>query len=197
MEGQNKLVPGPPKTAQPRTSVLADAEEIFSPAEVARGLDLLAARLQPVIDMADCVLIGVLTGGMFPLIHLAERLRGDFEIDYCHATRYAGGTQGRTLVWLERPHVALAGRTVIVVDDIYDAGTTLHAVAEYCAQEDAARVCTAVMVVKERARAAAVPPPEFTTGLRVPDRYVFGCGMDLHGRWRHLTAIYALKGNGD
>jgi hypoxanthine phosphoribosyltransferase len=30
-------------------------------------------------------------------------------------------------------------------------------------------------------------------GLRVPDRYVFGCGMDIYGWWRNLPAIYALK----
>jgi len=32
--------------------------------------------------------------------------------------------------------------------------------------------------------------------LIVPDRYVFGCGMDVHNRWRHLTAIYALADTG-
>jgi hypoxanthine phosphoribosyltransferase len=173
------------------------ADEIISPAEIAAGFDRLAAELQPLVEAAECVLLGIMTGGMFPLVHLAERLQGDFLIDYCHATRYAGGTQGHKLVWLARPHEDLAGRTVIVIDDIFDAGTTLHAVARHCAEAGAARVCTAAMVIKERVRAADVPLPDFTTGLRVPDRYVFGCGMDIYGRWRQLQAIYALQTSGD
>ena len=175
-----------------RLAAFPDAEQILSPAEVAAGFDCLAAALQPVIETADCVLLGILNGGMFPLIHLAERLEGDFVIDYCHATRYLGGTKGQALTWLERPHVDLVGKTVIVIDDIFDAGNTLHAVAEHCSQEGAGQVCTAVMVIKDRDRVASLAPPDFTTGLRVPDRYVFGCGMDLYGRWRHLRAIFAL-----
>ena len=172
-----------------------DADEILSRAVVAAGFDHLAGNLQPVIETADCVLLGILNGGMFPLIHLAERLHGDFLIDYCHATRYAGGTEGQVLSWSARPHVKFAGRTVIVVDDIFDEGTTLRAVAEQCRLDGAAKVLTAVMVIKDRVRDNEVPLPDYSTGLRVPDRYVFGCGMDLYERWRHLQAIYALRDN--
>ena len=174
---------------------LADADEILSSSEVNAGFDSLATHLQPIIDTADCILLGILNGGMFPLVHLAERLHGDFVIDYCHATRYAGGTKGQVLVWLERPHIDVANKTIIIVDDIYDEGTTLRAVAEHCRQDGAAQVYTAVMLVKDRERDPEIPLPDYVTGLIVPDRYVFGCGMDLYGRWRHLTAVYALRDN--
>jgi hypoxanthine phosphoribosyltransferase len=174
---------------------MPDADEILSQSEVAVGLDSLATHLQPLIETSECVLLGILNGGMFPLVHLAERLHGDFVLDYCHATRYAGGTEGQVLEWLEQPHVDVANRTVIVVDDIFDAGTTLRAVAEHCRQAGAAQVHTAVMLVKDRERDADIPLPDYVTGLTVPDRYVFGCGMDFYGRWRHLTAVYALRGN--
>ena len=97
--------------------------------------------------------------------------------------------------WLEQPHADIAGRTIIVIDDIFDEGTTLRAVAEHCRQGGAAQVFTAVMLVKDRQRNPDIPLPDYVTGLTVPDRYVFGCGMDLYGRWRHLTAVYALTGN--
>jgi hypoxanthine phosphoribosyltransferase len=54
-------------------------------------------------------------------------------------------------------------------------------------------VATAVMVIKDRSRNPAIPLPDFDTGMRVPDVYVFGCGMDLYERWRHLPAIYGLR----
>jgi len=178
----------------PQDAVLANADVIFSPDEVAVGFDNLATDLQPLIEASDCILLGILNGGMFALVHLAERLAGDFRVDYCHATRYEGGMEGQSLTWLEQPHVDLAGMTVIVVDDIFDEGTTLRAVADYCSGQGAARVYTAVLIVKDRARPAATPLPDFTAGLQVPDRYVFGCGMDMHGRWRHLRGVYALEG---
>ena len=42
---------------------------------------------------------------------------------------------------------------------------------------------------------AAVPAPADFTGLKLPNRYVFGCGMDVSGAWRNLPAIYAVKGS--
>jgi len=177
------------------------ADIVLDRAEMEAGFDHLAKSIQPLIDLRDCILLAVMTGGLYPVVRLADRLQGDFVIDYCHATRYAGSTAGSLLEWREHPHLALSGKTVIVVDDIYDEGITLQAVAEYCRDAGAQRVATAVMVVKDRPRVANIAPPDYTTGLTVPDRYVFGCGMDLYGRWRHLPAIYALRdvavGSGD
>ena len=169
------------------------ADELLSTAEVQAGLERLAAHIQPVIDTTQCLLLGVLTGGMFPLVHLAEKLRGNFLVDYCHATRYRGGVQGGELLWLKEPGLSLQGLTVIVVDDIWDEGTTLAAVADYCRQAGAAEVLTAVLIIKDRERSTDFTPPDFNAGLRVPDRYVFGCGMDVENHWRHLTSVYALK----
>jgi hypoxanthine phosphoribosyltransferase len=172
---------------------LPDAEEIISATDVAKGFDRLASGIQPLVDSGNCILLGVMTGGLYPLMRLADRLQGDFLIDYCHATRYMGEARGGRLQWLETPHLSLVNQTVIIVDDIFDEGLTLQAVADYCRQAGAFRVATAVMLVKQRQSVADIAAPDFTTGLTVPDRYVFGCGMDIYGRWRHLPAIYALQ----
>jgi hypoxanthine phosphoribosyltransferase len=168
------------------------ADEIINAADMAAGFDRLATSIQPLVDRSNCILLGIMLGGLYPLLRLADRLHGDFLLDYCHATRYAGGISGADLEWREKPHLDFAGQTVVIVDDIYDEGLTLQAVAGFCRELGALQVVTAVMVVKQRPRAAGIPAPDFTTGLVVPDRYVFGCGMDLYGRWRHLPAIYAL-----
>ena len=64
-----------------------EAELIITAEKVAAGVRRLAEQVQPVIDSGNCVLLGVLSGGMFPLVRLAESLQGDFLIDYCHASR--------------------------------------------------------------------------------------------------------------
>ncbi len=169
------------------------AEQVLSSAEVQAGLAQLAGQIQPLLETTnDCLLLGVLAGGMFPLVHLAEALKGDFLVDYCHATRYRGGLQGGELSWLKKPQLSLQGLTVIIVDDIWDEGSTLNAVADYCRKAGAKNVLTAVLIIKDRDRPVGWTPPDFDSGLRVPDRYVFGCGMDFNNRWRHLSAVYAL-----
>ncbi len=169
------------------------ADELFSAAEVEAGMQQLASKIQPLIETADCLLLGVLNGGMFPLVHLAQSLSGNFLVDCCHATRYGGGVDGGELRWLKEPGLSLQGHTVIIVDDIWDEGTTLSAVADYCREAGAVKVLTAVLLIKDRDRPKHSVPPDFDAGLQVPDRYVFGCGMDIENRWRHLTSIYALK----
>ena len=82
---------------------------------------------------------------------------------------------------------------MLLIDDIFDEGITLAAVAAACREAGAAEVHTVIQVVKDRPRDAAVGEPDFTTGLTVPDVYVYGCGMDLRGRWRHLPAIYEYR----
>ncbi len=168
------------------------SDEIVSAAEVAAGLDTMAHAMQPTIAEGNCTLLGVMMGGFYPLAQLARRLDGDFILDYCHATRYRGETTGGELDWHCRPRLPVKGKTVIIVDDILDAGATLKAIVEMCQAEGAEKVLTAVLVVKELPGPDTRVPPDFSTGIRVPDRYVFGCGMDYHERWRHLDAIHAL-----
>ncbi|HJP03667.1 MAG: hypoxanthine-guanine phosphoribosyltransferase [Chromatiales bacterium] len=172
------------------------AKKIIDAGQVEAGLDRLAAKLQPHIDKSDCVLLGILTGGLFPLIRLADRLTGNFRIDFCHASRYLGNTTGGELQWRVGPRLDLKGASVIVIDDILDEGTTLSTVAGYCDQQGAAETHTAVLFIKDCKRPAGIKSPDYDAGLMVPDQYVFGCGMDLHERWRHLSSVYALREEG-
>ncbi len=174
-------------------SIPSDATEVVSEAEVRRGFDALAAKLQPVVSAEDCVLLGILNGGLYPLMQLMQRLCGDYRVDYCHASRYGDSTTGGALHWLREPPDAVKGRTVLLIDDIYDEGRTLMAAAAACYARGAAKVLTVVEVIKENPRRAGDNSPDYSTGITVPDVYVVGCGMDMDGRWRHLPAIYALR----
>lgn len=170
-----------------------DSFELVDAGRMRRGFDHLAAKLQLLINDTDCVLLGVMNGGLYPLLQLIQRVRGDYLLDYCHVSRYGDQRLGGDLQWLRRPPETVAMRTVIVVDDIFDEGYTLNAVADACRAAGAVQVYTAVAVTKENPRRGSVCLPDYSTGIAVPDVYVFGCGMDLAGRWRHLPAIYALN----
>ena len=169
-----------------------DAEKIISSAEVEQALAKMAAQLQPIVDEGNCVLLGVMLGAMLPLTRLSQLLHGDFMLDTCHATRYQSGLSGKELSWLKQPSVDLTGRTVIVVDDIFDQGITLEAVVAAASSNQAKRVYSAVLASKLHDRQLSDYRPDFCA-LTVPDRYVFGCGMEYRGHWRHLPDVYALR----
>ena len=116
----------------------------------------------------------------------------DLEFDYLHATRYRGATSGGTLHWLRRPQVELAGKRVILVDDILDEGHTLAAIIDEVRAAGAAEVRIAAMSTKDHGRVVPGLAADYV-GVVLPDRYVFGYGMDYHEQGRNLPAIWALK----
>lgn len=164
---------------------------VATAAEVNAAYDRLAAAIQPLVMQGHCVLLGVLMGGMVPLVQVASRLRGDFFMDYCHLTRYGGAASGGEIRWVQRPQAALRGQMVVLVDDIFDQGFTLGEARRQCLAAGAGEVKVAVLVHKRHARARADLHPDFT-GLETGDEFLFGCGMDYRGRWRQLDAIYAV-----
>ncbi len=170
---------------------MPNAKLLVSRQEVEAGYNRLGEALQPVVDKQDCVLIGVLVGGMIPLVNIVSRLNGDFQLDYCHATRYSGKLHGSDTRWVQTPRLPLEGKTVVLIDDIFDEGHTLAFIAGYCAQAGASAIVTAVLVRKDHDRGTADISPDFV-GLTVEDRYLFGCGMDYQEQWRHLPEIYGL-----
>jgi len=97
--------------------------------------------------------------------------------------------------WVSEPGISLAGRTVLVVDDILDEGNTLADVLRFCRASGAERVLSAVLIRKRHARRDPSVTADFT-GLEVDDRYVFGFGMDYKGYLRNLNGIYALGTTG-
>lgn len=172
-------------------------------AELVHGRDALDAAITTMADAirADYaegevpLFVTVMHGGLPFAASLAFALgeRGlDLEFDYLHATRYRGQMAGSGLAWLHRPATPMRGRRVLLVDDILDEGHTLKAVRRWCEDQDAADVRVAVLAVKVHDRRVEDVEAEYV-GVEVPDRYVFGYGMDYYEQGRNLPGIYALR----
>ena len=142
------------------------------------------------------LLLTVMHGGMLFASELALALgQGsalDLEFDFLHATRYRGATSGTDLQWKHRPATPLDGKHVLLADDILDEGYTLDAVRAWCREQGAADVRIAVMTRKLHDRCVPGMRADYV-GVEVPDRYVYGFGMDYHEQGRNLPAIYALR----
>ncbi|MEW5770297.1 MAG: hypoxanthine-guanine phosphoribosyltransferase [Pseudomonadota bacterium] len=174
------------------------ARELFERAElligaeaVERSLDQLAARIGESLSERMPLVLCVMGGAVVFTGKLLPRLDFPLEFDYLHCSRYRDGTSGGQIEWSALPRKEVQGRCVLLLDDILDEGHTLAAAKAKLLEMGAAEVWIAVLAEKELGRAKPVRA-EFV-GLTVPDRYVFGMGMDAYGMWRNLPAIYALK----
>ncbi|TCK18387.1 hypoxanthine phosphoribosyltransferase [Thiogranum longum] len=174
-------------------AVRRSADLVFDRHAVDSAYDRMAKDITRELCDTNPVILCVMSGGLVPTGELFTRLDFPVQLDYLHATRYQGTQGGLTLNWLARPLHDLKRRTVLVVDDILDEGLTLSAIMEYCREQDVEAVYSAVLVEKKHHRKAPGLTADFV-GLEVEDRYVFGCGMDFHGYWRNLPAIYAVAG---
>lgn len=166
------------------------AECVLDSRQVAQALDEQSERLEQRLAIHDRITLMVLmNGGLYPGVELARRLRRPILMDHLHATRYRGATRGGELHWRSWPSVVEG--SILLVDDIFDEGYTLQAVREKLLADGAEAVITAVLALKQHERGL---PRDWVddAALPVPDRYVFGCGMDWNGYWRQLDEIWAL-----
>lgn len=169
------------------------ADVLFSAAAVSAAVDQVAAAINATPAIADThpLLLCVMTGGVVFTGQLMTRLDFPLDFDYLHVTRYGQDLSGGALSWRAAPWKSVKDRTVVVVDDILDEGVTLAVVRERLLQMGATAVFTVVLADKENGKKKPIEA-DFVA-LSVPDRFVFGYGMDAHGAWRNLPAIYAMK----
>ena len=171
--------------------LLRDSDLLFTEAQVSSAVDHIAQDITREMSHALPLVLCVMTGGLFLTGALLPKLKFPLELDYVHATRYRGETQGHEVLWEALPHQDIHGRTILLVDDILDEGHTLAAVRDKLLKLGANQISIAVLVEKDLDH--TTPIGADFVGLTVPDRYVFGCGMDAYGWWRNLTEIRALK----
>jgi hypoxanthine phosphoribosyltransferase len=178
-------------TPEKANAILAEADEIIPAGEVNLAVRRMAGEIRVALKDKHPLLLSVMggavviTGQLLPLLHFP------LEFDTIHATRYGAATQGGELVWKLMPRENMAGRTVLIVDDILDAGETLAAIRDMVMKLGAKEVFTAVFADKNIGKTKPIKA-DFV-GVTLPNRFVFGFGMDVDGAWRNLPSIYALK----
>lgn len=171
--------------------VAASAVQLFDGNQVQYALKRVAEQIAEQTRGEELVVQCVMNGGLFTTALLVPHIPNLMCMDYVHASRYRGNTYGGQLQWKAGPNVDMRGHTVLVVDDIFDEGHTLKAICDYCTESGASTVLSAVLVNKEHDRKVEGFVPDFI-GLNVPDRYVFGSGMDYKGYLRNHAGIYAV-----
>ncbi len=138
------------------------------------------------------VVVGVLNGSFIFLADLVRQLKMPLHIEFLSASSYGTGLRSSGRVTLgSRRRLPIRGAEVLLVDDILDTGRTLQVLLKFLHQQRPARLETCFLL-RKRARRAQNFRPRFV-GFDIPDRFVFGYGLDLADRLRNLPYLGALK----
>ncbi len=177
-------------------AILKDGDLLFSAEEVSAATARVAQEINR--DYADKypLVLSVMGGAVVFTGHLLSQLDFPLDFDIVQASRYGNAKVGAELTWRVAPRDNIAGRHVIILDDILDEGVTLAAIVDLVKKQGALSVACAVFCVKDYGAEinAKKPLKAEYVGITVPNRFVFGYGMDVSGAWRNLPAIYAIKG---
>lgn len=170
---------------------LEESELVASAEEVQAAVRRLASEIEQRLADAYPMVLAVMGGAVVFAGQLLPQLRFPLDFDYIHASRYGAATRGAGVDWKVSPPGLVRGRAVLVVDDILDHGETMSVIRDRLLELGAAEFYCAVLV--EKTLGIKKPIAADFVGLRIPDRFVFGCGMDAKGFWRNLPEIRAMK----
>ncbi len=174
--------------------ILDNADLIYTADQIQQTIEGLAKKINAKFnnELEPVIIMPIMNGGLVLSGQLIPLLNFPLVIDYIHATRYRDETSGGALQWKVKPGSTLENKKLLIVDDIFDEGHTLKNVIDFCQQENAAQVTSAVLIEKNHPREKADVQCDFV-GMCVEDRYVFGFGMDYKGYLRNLNGIYAVS----
>ena len=166
------------------------ADVLHDAVELAATVDRLAAEITGAHG-PEPVLVVVLNGSLLFAADLVRAVRrhggGGAVVDFLAISAY---TPGQLRVRLEKDlDLDIAGRAVVLVEDIVDTGLTVAYLREALERRDPASV--AVCTLFDKAARRILPVPLEHVGLAAPDRFLLGYGLDYRGRYRNLSFVAA------
>lgn len=166
-----------------------DIETLFSETEIAEAVERIAKELTDTVE-GEVIIVSVLKGAFVftaDLVRALYRQGLSPEVEFVSLSSYGGGTTGgdvRLLRDIERP---VAGRTVLLVDDILESGRTVRFARDLMAERGAKE--TRLVVLLDKAMRRKIEIEADHVGFSCPDHFVVGYGLDAGHRFRELPFV--------
>lgn len=171
----------------------ADLERVlFDEATILRRLDQVAAQISADYRDRELTVIAILNGSLMFMADLLRRIPLPLRLDCLSVASYHGGLQtSGEVIFRQIALPDVAGRHVLLLDDILDSGNTLGTIREklQTANPRSIRVCVLLRKLKQRACAAEAD----YVGFDIADEFVVGYGLDYMERYRNLPCIGVLR----
>lgn len=170
----------------------ARAKCLFDQRAVEAALDKLSVEITDKLADNNPLFLCVMNGSVIAMGQLLTKLNFPLQIDYIHATRYHGEMSGGEITWVAKPRISLKNRHVVLVEDILDTGLTLAALLKHCQEAGAEKIYTVALTDKDCERAETGVKSVDFSGLKVPNKFLIGYGLDYQEYFRNLPGIYVL-----
>lgn len=167
-------------------------EEYISSEQIRQAVEAVAERINADYAGREPLFVCVLNGAYIYAADLFRRIRLHSEITFVRLKSYEGtSTTGeiRMIVPVQEP---VAGRDIIVIEDIVDTGITMHAFKQMLLDQGARSVAVTSFLFKPEALQHPDATPDYI-GITVPRKFILGYGLDYDGYGRNLDSIYALR----
>ena len=171
--------------------ILQQAELLYPAEQVQISLHKVARQINAALADTHPLVLSVMGGAVVFTGQLLPLLEFPLDFDYVHVSRYGDAMHGGKVRWKVEPCENVRGRVVLVLDDILDEGHTLVALRQRVLELGASKFYSAVFADKQHGKDKPIHA-DFV-GVELPDRFVFGYGMDIEGAWRNLPTIYAIR----
>ena len=164
---------------------------IISPEEIQTRVAQLAAQISQEFQGQDLVLLGVLKGAFIFMSDLARHLEMPVEMDFVRLASYGSATESCGQITMTKDcEIDLAGRNVLVVEDIVDTGLTLKWLADKLRQRGAAQVKLCSLIDKSERREVELELDY--VGFDIPRGFLVVYGLDFDEQYRYLPGVYEL-----
>ncbi len=165
---------------------------LLSANAIQQSVASLAAQIERDYEGQPLTIVGVLTGSLMILADLIRHIDMPLRVGLIQASSYRGRTtESDSLQIGARMLTDLAGRHVLLVDDIFDTGRTLAAVLEELGHENVASLRTAVFLWKEGRQVVDILPDYHC--FKIPNVFVVGYGLDYDDEFRNLPFVAELE----
>ena len=169
-----------------------DLERIlFDETTIHRRLDELATQISHDYQDRELTVVAILNGSLILMADLLRRIPLPLKLDCLSVASYHGTKRVGELVFRQVSLPDVAGRHVLILDDILDSGGTLATIREKLETAGPLSVRTCVLLEKKKTRLHAVEPDY--VGFEIADEFVVGYGLDYMERYRNLPCIGVLR----
>jgi len=166
-------------------------KQLLDETEIRNRVSLLAEQIAHEYRGKPLTVIGILTGSMILISDLIRRIDLPLRLGLIQASSYRGKTVTPSKLIVNESLVPdIAGRDVLLVDDIFDTGFTLSEIGKKVTARNPNSLKTLVLLWKEGRSRVPFQPDFF--GFRIPDSFVVGYGLDYNDEYRHLPYIAVL-----
>ena len=167
------------------------SEVLITHEQIQEMLNRLAAELNRDYAGRPLVVVGILTGAFIFCSDLVRRLEMPVIVDFMQVSSYVGEISTGNLKIKKDMSYDIAGKDVLIVEDIIDTGRTLALLKEQLLKRGPAslKICTAFDKPDRRVTELV---PDYN-GITIPDKFIVGYGLDLDGEYRNYDDIRVVK----